>query len=1706
MRLRLALTTIMLLLAAISVSADQTPRESLLDLAPNAPGAEVRIIDKGSANLRLQFDMSRLETESVKLGDETYQRLVLDGASSRGEEGRPALPIFSRMIQVPDGLGVELRIVDLETREFDIGRIMPTLPREGEDPVVDETYYKRDLSHLRPDATVGKPGIMRDLRVSPLEIRPVQYDPASGRLTIATRMVLDIVFTPDGEGADVPAPKSVGTITESFDTFYRANVINYQDADKSATTEPGTYLMICRDHDTVLYHVEPLLDWRRRQGYNVVLATTSETGTTTTSIKSYIQSTYDAVKPTLEFVTLVGDVSGSYAIPTYTEIQSGYGGRGDHTYTMLAGGDILPDIHLGRLSFTDDDLDNLQDIVTKIVTYETNPPTGADPDWFTRGSLAGDPGTSGITCIFVNQWARDQLLAHNYTEIDSLWSPNSTSMYNNFNKGATLMTYRGWLGMSGMQATTIYNLGNGNELGFAVVMTCDTGSIEDGMCRSEAFLRAPNGGGVAAIGTATIGTHTRYNNCMFTGVIEGAWNTGDYRVGPALTTGKLAMYNNYYLAEPGRTETWMVWNNLMGDAATEIWTGFPGTFSVDYDATMDNGAESVFAEVTDSGSGLPVAGTSVTLYKDGEIRFTAVTDAQGRVNIPVTGYTNGDLLITAAKHNYIPHRGTIVIGPATDLVTLASFVIDDTNWGNSDGLLNPGEHVQIGVQLHNLGTVTATAVNSTISTSEPTITINAASANYGDIAPGVYDWGNTMFEITVEPGAPAEHVLQIDVTVTSGAETWHSLMEIEITGGGFTYTGNTFGGPGGDLDPGETGELVLNLRNTGNTNITGATARLIAGSPWISVNDADGTYGAMLVNGIADNSSDPFDISVNSDCFLGHLATFYVAIETTGGARDTVEFQAPVGTASSTDPVGPDAYGYHCFDNTDTGYAFAPTYDWTEIDPTLGGSGTDLGLTDTGWEGDDVTTVVLPFDFMYYGEVFDRISVCSNGWLAMGTTSLKNYRNWHLPTPGSPGAMICGFWDNLYDGGTGGVFWWHDTANNRVIVEWSRMRNDTGGNVETFQIILYDPESHPTDTGDGIIEMMYNTVAQVDGTNGYSTVGIQNHDRTDALLYTYWNQYPAAAASLTSGRALRFQTFASVPTGRLEGTVTNASGGGTPAEGVQVTVQGADRVFTTASDGTYGGSVPPGTYDVVASHPSFAADSTLGVVIVEDATTVTDFSLTDIAGPLFTGTTVLTNTFDTVGPYTVTTTVTDYTGLGTVQFYYLTAAGGLVGAAATDLGGGDYQGTIPGQPMGTRVRYYFTATDILEYFSSDPVDVPETSYAFWVDDSYYYSSDMETSDGWTSGAPGDDAYSGIWTREDPIGVWENDTPVQPEDDHTPPSGTICWVTGNAESGTQGADDVDGGTTTLLSPVFDVNGYTNLTFSYWRWYTNDTGNNPGEDEWVVQVDDGSGWTDIERTTTSNRAWLQITYPLTDFVSATSTVQFRFVATDAGGGSVVEAGVDDFRLYNDLVPVDTINPQVDLTAPLPGATYDGGASSTVEWTESDNVGVTTTFIFYSPDAGVTWPTVLGEGGLASPYSPIWEDATSSSDALIKIVCFDDALNVNSDIMDDTFTLDVDTGVGVDDLPSRITLTQNHPNPFNPATEIAFALPVKQSITLKVYDVAGREVATLAHGVLGAGTHTIMWRGEDDHGARVSSGLYFYRLTTDSGDQTRKMMLLK
>ena len=87
----------------------------------------------------------------------------------------------------------------------------------------------------------------------------------------------------------------------------------------------------------------------------------------------------------------------------------------------------------------------------------------------------------------------------------------------------------------------------------------------------------------------------------------------------------------------------------------------------------------------------------------------------------------------------------------------------------------------------------------------------------------------------------------------------------------------------------------------------------------------------------------------------------------------------------------------------------------------------------------------------------------------------------------------------------------------------------------------------------------------------------------------------------------------------------------------------------------------------------------------------------------------------------------------------------------------------------------------------------------------------------------------------------------------------------------------------------------------------------------------------------------------------------------------------------------------------------------------------------------------------------------------------------------------------------LAQNAPNPFNPKTDILFALREEDQVRLTVHDVHGRVVAVLVEGVRPAGSHRVPWAGRNDHGAAVASGVYFYRLTTGKGFQATKRMVL-
>jgi hypothetical protein len=112
-------------------------------------------------------------------------------------------------------------------------------------------------------------------------------------------------------------------------------------------------------------------------------------------------------------------------------------------------------------------------------------------------------------------------------------------------------------------------------------------------------------------------------------------------------------------------------------------------------------------------------------------------------------------------------------------------------------------------------------------------------------------------------------------------------------------------------------------------------------------------------------------------------------------------------------------------------------------------------------------------------------------------------------------------------------------------------------------------------------------------------------------------------------------------------------------------------------------------------------------------------------------------------------------------------------------------------------------------------------------------------------------------------------------------------------------------------------------------------------------------------------------------------------------------------------------------------------------------------------------------------------------------------NNLFVDNIFQSSTVTGVtpiGIE-LPQAYTLSQNYPNPFNPVTKINFALPKQGFVTLKIYDVLGREISTLVNEVKSVGSYSV-----DFVASEFASGVYFYRLESNGFSDIKRMLLVK
>jgi hypothetical protein len=1138
-----------------------------------ATGDNFRMLSQTGSQIDLRFNLGEWNLQSKTENGIEIKSVVSDAQNKLyiGEE--ETLPLFSTMIAIPSGMDVEL--VTTVSRRQEVSNVN----------LINSSAMQQERSgeNLYPHRqfAVSEPGQMRDFRVVTINVYPFQLNTASNNLSVIEEAELSLRLVPS---RDSYIDTQSGTYSRAFDRIYRGLILNYDNLrDELTPTEQPVMLVIYGYYNDAAYlsKIDEYVAWKMQKGYIVNVASTTDAGSTNTNIKSYILNAYNNLSTRPDVVVFIGDTSGTLIVPSYT---SDYG---DYPYMLLAGGDQLPDVMLGRISV--ETVSQFNMYMTRMYQYERDI-VPANAAWLDRMLLVGDPSSSGISTIFTNKFIKEisQVVNPNYTYNEVYASPFASSINTFVNQGVGFFNYRGYLGMSGWSPGT--SLINVNKLNHGVFLTCSTSTFYSEAPKTELYLRQGTEtipyGGVTATGMATSSTHTGFNNCLDGGIFHGIFNMGMRNMGEATFYTRGYLISEYGITAPSLTQNFIRYLNLMGDPTVETWVTVPQTFNVTAPGTILSGTSTVQVIVKNA-SNLPLRDATVNLWQaSSSLNLTVYTDAAGRAHFNIPTNLTGNITLTVSKHDFKPTQQTIAVS-GSGMVYYGSLIDDDSSgssFGNNNGVINAGETIEYKVQLRNTSASTITTISAAVSHTDPYVQFGfTSSLSFPNATAGSIVTSSNTITFTVNTACPDNHPVNLNLAVNSSVGLLNIPVQLIVRSPDLDYVSHTVMGANSYLEIGETANMYVTVTNSGTETAAAVYGKLRSLHNMVTVTDSVKYFGNVASGSSYSNNGSPFVVTAAGVAITGMVIPMELILYNASGYTDTEAFTLTIGNATVIDPVGQDEYGYFIFDMGDTGYPQCPTYNWIEIRPSLGGSGTQLAITDpysSYDEGDQVGSdplevVNLPFTFKFYGIEYTQATVVSNGFLAMGLTANHDFRNWRLPGALGPNPMIAPFWDDLATHNGGLVFSYYDAANHWYIIQWDNMKNGFNGtSEETFQVILYDPAYYPTSTGDGPIKFQYKVFNNVDNYTGttshgcYATIGIKDHNGLVGLEYSYLNQYPTAAQPLGNQKAL-YITTADVPANQPFLTITqtnlidtNGNGVAEPGEtlDVRLTVSNAGSV------------------------------------------------------------------------------------------------------------------------------------------------------------------------------------------------------------------------------------------------------------------------------------------------------------------------------------------------------------------------------------------------------------------------------------------------------------------------------------------------------------------------------------------------------------------
>ncbi|MFA7330462.1 MAG: C25 family cysteine peptidase [Candidatus Delongbacteria bacterium] len=862
----------------------------------------LQVVQQNSQGLDLALSFGQLESFEVATPRGSYTELQLGGCTHTQAVGAPKLPLLRRIIQVPLGAQPQVWLTEGEAETFQLSELginSPLLPAQAsvsksQDPaalpfVVDEASYLRSTLSASPELRVEELGILRGARLFAVEVMPVQWDPANGLLRVHNDLQLHVSFP----GADWAATRELQARTRSpyFESIYSGQILNYEAAaDRDMITEyPIKYVIVA--HPMFTAQLQPFIEWKRQKGFEVIVGYIGDAnvGSTTASIKTWLQGLYNAgtpASPAPSFILYVGDDN---LVPAWT------GGAGSHVtdlnYALYTAGDYIPEVLYGRFSARD--TSQLQPQIDKTLEYEKY--LMPDPSYLGRCvMIAGADATYGPTHGNgqINYGTIQYFnAAHGITSDTYLYPASANSdaqVIANASAGRGYINYTAhgsqtsWADPS-FGITDVNGLANNHKYGTVVGNCCLTNSFQVETCFGEAWLRAANKGAIGYIGGSN---NTYWNEDYWWGVGAGpivaagptyeqtglgAYDGVFHDHGEAFaewhtTQGAMNLCGNLAVVEGGSSMTQYYWEiyHLMGDPSLSTWMSVPTANAV----TLPNAIFLGQTSVTLSAQPYSYVGLSM----DGVLAASGLVPASGTLVLTLAPFTtagDADLVITHQQRQ--PLITTIPVVPNSGpYVTLAAY-------SPTTGV--QGSTVAVNATLENIGTLAAAGVTGTLSLTHPQVTLTDASQNFGTIAAGATATQNGAFAFNLAAGIADQTPLHFTLTVSgTAADTWISYLDVTAQApalaSGNLVLDDAAGNNNGRLDPGETVWLRYPILNNGHAACAAGTASLSTGSPYITVLTGSEALAAIPAGGSA---TADFQLLVAADAPIGTVASFNLA-------------------------------------------------------------------------------------------------------------------------------------------------------------------------------------------------------------------------------------------------------------------------------------------------------------------------------------------------------------------------------------------------------------------------------------------------------------------------------------------------------------------------------------------------------------------------------------------------------------------------------------------------------------------------------------------------------------------------------------------------------------------------------------------------------------------------------------------------------------